>query len=153
MKTRISLKHFVNDCCFRYLSTINICSHITVSLFFNTITTFIPNILFFQQIIVFNQKAHPLSFTIIILFKSTCPWKHNAQGFSFIIIIFVPNKMLINVLPEETILIPWMFSIFTTSDKIRFLRQPHLHFSVYILSKAIFYLLSFYIWQKYFSIL
>ena len=80
--------------CFKYFSSMKSCSLITVrpyfdflkifivdgfaiKFFFNAITDFVSNInILFQQIIIFNQKIHPLSFTTITSYISARFWKH-----------------------------------------------------------------------------
>ena len=98
--------------CFMYFSNMEICSLITVrsyfgfqkffivygfKFFFNTIADFIINkIIFFEYIIIFNQKIYLFSFIIRTFHLISRFWKHYAsKWFNFIIIIFVTNKAFI----------------------------------------------------------
>ena len=56
---------------------IYILERFAVKFFFNIRTDFIVNsVLFFQKVIIFNQKRHPISLIIIIFYIRVPFWKH-----------------------------------------------------------------------------
>ena len=59
-------------------------------------TDFITNsIIFFLECIIFNQRIHPFSLSIITFYITTCLKKHYMQWFTSIIIIQVTNKVFV----------------------------------------------------------
>ena len=99
--------------CFRNFFIVKICCLITVRFYFAFQKTFIldrfvikfffdnrtvliwNSIVFFQSVIIYNQKIHPFSLTIITFYIRTRFWKHYMQWLNFIIVIQVTNKVFI----------------------------------------------------------
>ena len=108
-----------------------------IKLCFNAISNFIlTSLCFFIKLLsLIKNIIHLVSPSY--LFNTHLFWKHYTSYFNFIIIILVTNEISIMVFTRRNYTRYFMLTISKYSNKIRFLRWWHLHFSIPIPTNVI----------------